>query len=156
MITICAEELSAVATRTIAAPPTTLYAMVSDLPRMGEWSPTCSGCRWDDEARAATVGVWFTGSNSSGGRQWDTRSEVTAADPGERFEFVVGGAVEGWVRWSYSFVPDPAGTEVTETWQILRLVPHMGSSDQELLALQERTLANIATTLDNLKKAAEA
>jgi hypothetical protein len=32
----------------------------------------------------------------------------------------------------------------------------MGSSDQELLALQERTLANIATTLDNLKKAAEA
>jgi hypothetical protein len=155
MITIPARELSAVVTRTIAAPPATLYAMVSDLPRMSEWSPICTGCRWDDESRAATVGVWFTGSNSSGGRQWETRSEVVAADPGERFEFVVGGAAEGWVRWSYSFVPVVDGTEVTEGWQILRLVPHMGGTDEELLALKDRTLANIATTLDNLKNAAE-
>jgi hypothetical protein len=156
MITISAQELSVLVTRTIAAPPATLYGMVSDLPRMGEWSPTCTGCRWDDDARAAAVGAWFTGSNSSGGRQWETRSEIVAAEEGQRFEFVVGGADEGWVRWSYSFVPHLTGTEVTEVWQVVRLVPHMGGNDDELVALKERTLASIVTTLDNLKIAAEA
>ena len=59
------------------------------------------------------------------------------------------------MRWSYTFAPDPTGTEGSEAWQVLRLVPHMGASDEELLALKDRTLANIITTLDNLKLAAE-
>src|SRR4051794_11638397 len=111
---------------------------------MGWWSPTCAGCVWDDEAAGPTVGAWFTGTNRSGDRRWETRAEVVAAETGHRFAFVVGGAVEGWVRWEYSFAPvAEVATSVTESWTILRLVPRMGDSDGQLPALKDRTDTSI-------------
>jgi ribosome-associated toxin RatA of RatAB toxin-antitoxin module len=78
-----------------------LYDMVSDVTRMGEWSPVCKACWWDvgDSAR---VGAWFTGRNELPERTWETRSEVVAADQGREFAFVVGGAL---TRWGYTFTP---------------------------------------------------
>ncbi len=43
----------------IAAPPEKVYALVSDITRMGEWSPECRSCRWADEATGPTVGARF-------------------------------------------------------------------------------------------------
>ena len=34
----------------VAATPEELYALVSDVTRMGEWSPVCKACWWDDGA----------------------------------------------------------------------------------------------------------
>ena len=39
-------EKKAEATETIAADPGALYDLVSDLCRMGEWSPEATGGRW--------------------------------------------------------------------------------------------------------------
>ena len=41
-------------TETIAvkASPATLYSLVSDLPRMGEWSPECTKVSWSSGWRA--------------------------------------------------------------------------------------------------------
>ena len=33
---------------TVAREPDVLYDMVSDVTRMGEWSPICTTCWWDD------------------------------------------------------------------------------------------------------------
>ena len=69
--------------RVIAAPADVLYAMVTDLPRMGEWSPENVG--GDGAAGAsATVGGRFKGRNKRGSRRWTTNVEVTAAEP-DRF-----------------------------------------------------------------------
>ena len=65
----------------IACSSDELYDMVSDVTRMGEWSPICKACWWD-EGDAARVGTWFTGRNELPGRTWETRSEVVAADRG--------------------------------------------------------------------------
>ena len=46
----------------VACPPDELYAMVSDITRMGEWSPICRECWWDDGG-GPRVGAWFTGRN---------------------------------------------------------------------------------------------
>src|SRR6266568_4685493 len=97
----------------IARSPEELYDLVSDVTRMGEWSPVCKACWWD-EGGDARVGAKFTGRNELPDRTWETKSEVVAADPGREFAFVV--QVTG-TRWGYTFSPVDGGTEMTETWE---------------------------------------
>ncbi len=102
----------------IEAPPDVVYAMVSDVTRMGQWSPVCKACWWDDAADRG-VGAWFTGRNEVPGRTWETRCQVVAAEPGREFAWVVGGSEEPRVRWGYTFEPACEGTRVTESWDFL-------------------------------------
>lgn len=100
---------------TVAAPPDEVYAVVSDVTRTGEWSPVCQDCWWD-EGDGPHAGAHFTGRNVLSDRTWETRSQVTAADPGRRFTWSVG---PGRVEWGYVLEPagpDGSTTELTETW----------------------------------------
>jgi hypothetical protein len=85
----------------IDRPADFIYDMVSDVTRMGEWSPVCRACWWDG-GDGPHVGAWFTGRNATLERTWETRSQVVAAERGREFAFVVGG---NRVRWSYTFAP---------------------------------------------------
>ena len=101
---------------TIAAPPLAVYELVADLSRMGEWSPMCTACWWD-EGDGPHVGARFTGRNERPERTWETRSEVVEADRGREFAWVVAEPPTR-ARWGYSFVAVDGGTEVTETWEL--------------------------------------
>ena len=86
-------------TKVIAAPPEQLYALVSDLPRMGEWSPENTGGKWVKGAAGPAVGAKFEGTNQLGKKKWKTLCTVTVADPGTEFGFDVTAAgmkVAGW------------------------------------------------------------
>jgi ribosome-associated toxin RatA of RatAB toxin-antitoxin module len=48
----------------VARAPEVLYDMVSDITRMGEWSPVCTAGWWD-EGDGPRVGAWFTGHNET-------------------------------------------------------------------------------------------
>jgi hypothetical protein len=99
----------------VAAPPDDLYALVSDVTKMGSWSPICRACWWDEGA-GPEVGAWFTGRNELPERTWETRCQVVAADPGREFAWEVN---NGWVRWGYTFAPENGGTRLTESWEFL-------------------------------------
>ena len=104
----------------IAASTVDLYALVSDVTRMGEWSPVCRSCQWD-EGQGPEVGSWFTGHNVDDGREWDTHCEVVVADPGREFAFVVAGKL---VRWSFGFATSArkrwsSSTSMRSSWRIL-------------------------------------
>lgn len=99
----------------VGCDPETLYDLVSDVTRMGEWSPICASCWWDDGG-GPRPGAWFTGRNQTPERTWETRSQVVAADRGREFAFEVN---NGFVRWGYTFTPADGGTELTETWNFL-------------------------------------
>ena len=141
----------------VARSPESLYDMVSDVTRMGEWSPVCTACWWDD-GLGPQAGAWFTGRNELPERTWETRSQVVAADRGREFAFVVGGS---WVRWSYTFTRVDGGTQVTESWEFLpdgvaRFHNRFGNDAPAQIA--DRTLAarhGIPVTLAALKKSAE-
>ena len=141
----------------MAAPAEQVWAMVSDVTRMGEWSPVCTTCWWED-GLGPQPGAWFTGRNELPERTWETRSQVVAADRGREFAFVVGGS---WVRWSYTFTPVEGGTQVTESWEFLpdgvaRFHNRFGNDAPAQIA--DRTLAarhGIPVTLAALKKSAE-
>jgi Polyketide cyclase / dehydrase and lipid transport len=99
----------------VASSPEALYDMISDVTRMGEWSPVCKACWWDD-GDGPRPGAWFTGRNELPERTWETRSQVVTADRGREFAFMVRGS---WVRWGYTFAPVDGGTQLTESWEFL-------------------------------------
>lgn len=108
-------ELNRSESITVAVPPDELYALVSDVTRMGEFSPVCRACWWDEGA-GPQVGAWFTGRNEDAGRTWETRSQVVAAEPGRKFAWEVN---DGWVYWGFTLEPAGEGTELTQWWEFL-------------------------------------
>jgi len=141
----------------VARSPDDLYDLVSDVTHMGEWSPVCKECWWDD-GDSARVGAWFTGRNELPDRTWETRSEVVAAERGREFAFVVGGFV---ARWGYTFTPVDDGTRLTESWELLPegltwFAERYGADAQAQIADRaELARTGIPTTLAAIKKTAE-
>lgn len=135
-----------------------LYDIVSDVTRMGQWSPVCKACWWD-EGDGPRVGAWFTGRNETPDRVWETRSQVIAAERGREFAFVVG---ESWVRWGYTFAQADAGTMLSESWEFLpagiaRFHERYGQDAEAQIAERATTARHgIPTTLAAIKRAVEA
>lgn len=142
----------------VAVPPQQLYALVSDVTRMGEWSPVCRACWWDDGA-GPQVGAWFTGRNETPERTWETRSQVVAADPGRKFAWQVN---NGWVHWEYEFEPDGDGTRLTEHWEFLPAgiagfhERYGADAEAQIEQRSDAAKSGIPATLAAIKKAAEA
>ena len=141
----------------VARSPESLYDMVSDVTRMGEWSPVCKACWWD-EGDSPQAGAWFTGRNELPERTWETRSQVVAADGGREFAFTVGGS---WVRWGYTFAHAEGGTQLTESWEFLpagiaRFHERYGDDAAGQIANRtEAARTGIPITLAAIRKAAE-
>jgi len=140
--------------------PEELYDMIADVTRMGQWSPMCRSCWWD-EGDGPQVGAKFTGRNEQSGQTWETRSEVVAADRGHEFAWVVAEPPTR-ARWSYSLASVGGGTEVTETWEL----PPEGSAffekvfgekaPQEIAKRSDWAKNGVGKTLAAIKGAAEA
>ena len=116
--------------RDIEAPPDQLWAMVSDVTRMGEWSPEATGAEWRGGATGAAVGAKFKGLNNNGKRSWSTACTVTECEPGTSFAFSVVAGPLSIAKWAYTFTPTATGCHVTETWtdtpRRTRTVPRQG------------------------------
>jgi len=133
--------------------------MVSDVTRMGEWSPVCKACWWD-EGDGPRLGAKFTGRNERPERTWETRSEVVAAARGREFAWVVAEPPTR-ARWGYTFAAVGGGTEVTETWEL----PPEGSAffekafgddaPKEIGLRSDAAKKGIEVTLAAIKRAAE-
>ena len=142
----------------VARAPQDLYDMVSDVTRMGEWSPVCKACWWDQGA-GPEVGAWFTGHNELPERTWETRSQVVVANRGHEFAFVVGASS---TRWGYTFVPVDGGTEIIESWElppegVAMFEERFGADAPAQIANRvEAAHKGIAATLASIKRAAEA
>ena len=144
----------------VAAPPDAVYALVSDVTRVGELSPVCKAGTWNDDTRTS-----FAGTNVLTDREYSTFCRVDVAEPEREFTFVNRGTNDSrdLVRWSYTFAPNGAGTEVTETWQVLdgfvdqvqEMAPDSDVS-QILDVILPATQQGIAATLANVKAVAEA
>ena len=106
--------------RDIAAPPEDVWGLVSDLPRMGEWSDENVGGKWLGGATGPEPGATFRGANRNGMHRWKTKVMVGDADPGRRFSFRVASMGIPVSAWAYDFEPTSDGCRVTESWTDLR------------------------------------
>jgi Polyketide cyclase / dehydrase and lipid transport len=140
----------------VAASPEHLYEIIADVTRIGELSPVCKAAWWD-EGSGPREGGWFTGRNEVEGRDpWERHCEIITAEPGRAFGWVAGGRAEGVAEWSYRFRPVEQGTEVEESWRILRMVDRLRAlGDDVLNGMKTNTESGIESTLANLKRVAE-
>ena len=143
----------------VAASPETVYALVSDITRYGEWSPENLGGVWLDGATGPAVGARFKAKNKRK-MSWSTTSTVRIADPGKQFSFGTGRGPD--TIWTYTLEPADGGTRVTESYEtprepgaIGRFLTKVGTG----VAWADRGAdleAAMRTTLERLKATAEA
>jgi hypothetical protein len=135
----------------VDAAPAVVYDLISDVSMIAAWSPDAGDVGYDDGA-GPRMGAWFSGRNHRDGRSWTTRSQVVAAEPGSDFGFVVGGADDGIVRWHWSLLPSGAGTEVQQSWQLLRTDPVLGETRADLCRLCDFMIISVESTLVSLTR----
>jgi uncharacterized protein YndB with AHSA1/START domain len=147
----------------VAAPAERVYEAVSDLRRMGEWSPETFAI-WT-RGRAVEPGMAFVGFNRLGWRLWFTNAQVTAAEPGRVFAFRVMSFRMPVAVWGYRVEDIGDGsTRLTEYWEDLRregtparITSLLGRVFTGVKA-EERSDANrrgMRTTLERIKAALE-
>lgn len=114
----------------IQAPPEPIWDLVSDVTKIGRYSPETFEAVWLDGATAPAEGVRFRGHVRRNGwwpPYWTTCRIVTC-DPGSEFAFAVG---DGLNTWRYRLEPAGEGTDVTESFQL---------ADQAMLRLYWKAL----------------
>jgi Polyketide cyclase / dehydrase and lipid transport len=143
----------------VHASPATLYDLVSDVRRMGDWSPECRHCEWIDGATGPVVGARFKGTNRRGVARWSTKPRVVVADAGREFAFVTGHLGRDMTRWSYRFEPTADHATVTESFEMLRDMPwYFRLADRLLMGVKDRRTdleTNMGETLRHIKAATE-
>jgi uncharacterized protein YndB with AHSA1/START domain len=107
------------ASRHVAADPATVYDLITDIRRMGEWSPENEGGQWCDAATGPAVGARFTSRNRRR-LTWTTTAVVTEALRSTTFAFTIGRSDRPDTRWCYALAASGGGCEVTEICHILR------------------------------------
>lgn len=144
----------------MAAPPERIWALVSDVTRIGRYSPETFEAEWLDGATGPAVGARFRGHvkrNGRGPTYW-SNCTVTACEPNRVFEFGVGlGDGKDVINtWRYELVPAGDGTDVTESF---RLAPKLPIRIYWALLGRARGRTNrngMRTTLERIKAEVEA
>jgi uncharacterized protein YndB with AHSA1/START domain len=140
----------------IAADPVAVYQLISDITRMGDWSPETKSCRWVKGARSAEVGARFRGSNRNGWHRWSTTCTVTAAEPGKRFAFNVDVLGMPVATWEYEIAAAEGGCRIIERWtdrraSWLEKLSPLGTGVKDR---GEHNRSTMAETLSRLRQAA--
>ncbi len=134
-----------------------LYRMVSDLPRIGEWSPECERVDWEGDVSTPNKGSTFVGHNAVGpGRRirYSRHGQVLAAEPGREFAFVTDEGGRESTIWRYRFELATGGTRVIESYDV-RWIPTWARIIDVPLNRHKELVHNMRTTLERLKMAAE-
>jgi hypothetical protein len=110
----------------MAAPADLIWDLVSDVTRVGEFSPETFEAQWLGGASGPAAGARFRGHVRRNGRgpvYWTTCT-VTACDPGREFAFTVAGPGGKTLNtWRYQLEPAAGGTDVTESFELTRTLP---------------------------------
>ena len=107
------------------ATPEEVWALVSDVTRIGEFSPETFEAEWLDGATGPEVDARFRGHVKRNGRgpvYW-TSCTVVASEPGREFAFGVGPPGKALNTWRYRLEPSGDGTDVTESFELKPTLP---------------------------------
>ena len=147
--------------RDIAASPEAVWELVSDITRIGDWSPECYRCEWD-AGQVPGLGATFTGYNRFGDTEWSNRSTIVEWVPLERVAWEVrltGRAAEKFgsnaaTRWGFTIERIVTGARLSQVTDDMRseelkavgakFLPEIPDRAQRNLETMEATLAAIA------------
>src|SRR4029077_15520556 len=104
----------------VDAPPEQVWALVSDVTRIGEFSPATFEARWTRGSTGPEVGASFKGHvkrNGVGPPYWSP-CQATARVPKAAFQCAGGRDDLTLTNWGYRMEPEGSGTKVTEYFRI--------------------------------------
>ncbi|MBF6426448.1 SRPBCC family protein [Nocardia cyriacigeorgica] len=142
------------ATIDIAAPPEKVWAVISDLKRMPEFSPQCVKMVPLGMPKA---GTWTLNFNKDGFKRWPTSSRIVRYEPNQAFAFRMN---ENRTVWSYTLEPTATGTRLIErrdvpngvTWIVRKAIDGVLGGEEAFEAAlvqgMNETLAKIKTTVE--------
>ena len=140
----------------IDAPPEKVYDLVSDVTRMGEWSPECFKCEWQGGATGPAAGAVFKGSNRQGWIRWTTTAHVVEAERGKVFAFTVKSGQRELTRWRYTFEDANGGTDATESYEAVHVPVYVRVFERLFMRDREGQLEEgMRRTLERVKAVAE-
>ncbi|MGQ0847268.1 MAG: SRPBCC family protein [Sporichthyaceae bacterium] len=144
-------------TVTMNAPPEKVWALITDVTRIGEFSPETLEGRWIGGATGPAVDARFQGHvkrNGRGPMYWTT-CRVVVCEPNRQFVFAVEAGGKAVNTWGYRLEPNGAGTSVTEFYRLTPALP-LRLYWVLLGPLRSKTnRAGMRTTLDRIKAVVE-
>jgi uncharacterized protein YndB with AHSA1/START domain len=141
--------------RDIAASPDAVYAAISDVTRMGEWSEECHACEWHEGFDGPEVGATFDGHNRHGDHEWTSQGKVIEAEPGRAFAFECSMFDFHYSTWGYRIEPTANGSRVTEWSEDLRPESALEFS-KKMSGVDDRAARNHETMSGTLERLAAA
>lgn len=142
----------------IEAEATRVWALLSDLERMGEWSPECYRVAWEGGTGSPVVpGARFRGWNRYGRLKWSVACEVTTAVPDKELSWSTMVRGKEMVTWTYRIVPSGGGVDLVESFEVhwLPLSARL-AEDYLMVDRDHRREQAMRTTLERIKAAVEA
>ena len=141
----------------INRPAAEVFAVVTDVTRMGEWSPECTSGRWVAPATGPAMGATFEGDNvASLGpitlKRWTTTSEIVDLVPDRVFEFLA----EDITTWRYELVEHDGATTLTESFSHAPFTGMQGFVSSTLIRRPQALRKGLHQTLAKMKQAIEA
>lgn len=136
----------------VDASPEKVWKVVSDLKRMGEWSPQCKKMKvFGGDVRKGTTTLNI---NRKGLLVWPTTAKVVEFEPNKAIAFRI---VENKTIWSYTLTPSangttvvekreaPTGTSAVSGFLVKRVLGGTEQFDVELVEGMNKTLERIKT-----------
>ena len=107
----------------VDAPPETVWQVVSDVTRTGDWSAECHRVRWLGGTTAAAPGARFRGRNRSGPIRWSRTCEMTSvASPRELvWRTLPTPLYPASTEWRITLEPAGDGTRIVQTYQVTKM-----------------------------------
>lgn len=151
--------------RDIAATSETVWAAVSDVERIGEWSTETFRCEWDD-GQVPGLGATFTGHNRYGELEWSNRGTITEWVPNERVAwdvFLIGPMADRFgsdavTSWGFAIEPNDSGVRLVQYTEDMRsdelkavglkYLPEIADRVQRNFETMEATLAAVAAACE--------
>jgi len=99
---------------TIEAAPEQVWALVSDITKMGRFSDSNTGGKWIMGASGPAVGARFIGFNKRGMVRWLTTCKVIECEPETKFAFQVN---ENKMQWGWRVEPGEGGGTLLTQWR---------------------------------------
>ncbi|MGB3698363.1 MAG: SRPBCC family protein [Gordonia sp. (in: high G+C Gram-positive bacteria)] len=94
----------------IDASPEKVWSVISDLRRMGEWSPQCK--KMFVFGGDVKLGTQTLNINRRGAMVWPTRSKVVSFEPNRELAFRI---AENRTVWTFTIAPTESGVRLTES-----------------------------------------
>ncbi len=150
----------------VAAPPATVWALVTDIDVPARFSPEFQGADWLDGATGPALGARFTGRNHHarmGG--WSVTCTVVALEPGRCFGWDVGDPDEPLASWRFDLEPVDGGAATRlRQWARMgtgrsNMTPlieaHPDREEQIVASRLEQWRAGMQATVDGIRDLAE-